>query len=207
MFPGESETEDLLRRAAMGDEAARGFLLDLHRARLRQMVAVRMDRRLAARQDPSDIVQEALADASEKLETYLKDRPIPFYPWLRRLAEERLIHSYRRNVKAAIRTVDLERPLYHVLPDGSVWSIAQHLAASATGPLTALERKQTIRKVQDALNRLKDEDREVIVLRYVEELPFAEVAAALGIGLQAAKMRHLRALQRLRPLLDDPHAR
>ncbi len=56
----ESETEQLLRRARDSDAAAREALLVRYRRRLRQMIAVRMDRRLAARIDPSDVVQEAL---------------------------------------------------------------------------------------------------------------------------------------------------
>ena len=59
---------------------------DRYRDRLRRLVAVRLDPRLAARADASDVVQEALADAARKLDGYLRDRPIPFYPWLRQLA-------------------------------------------------------------------------------------------------------------------------
>jgi DNA-directed RNA polymerase specialized sigma24 family protein len=71
------------------------------------MVAVRLDRRLLARVDPSDVVQEALADADRRLDEYLRERPVAFYPWLRRLAEEQLVNVYRRHVGAARRSVTL----------------------------------------------------------------------------------------------------
>src|SRR4051812_46191638 len=90
------DTEELLDRAGQGDGEARQRLLARHRHRLRQMITVRLDRRLAARIDPSDIVQEALADAARGLDDYLRDRPVPFYPWLRRLAWERLVGGKRR---------------------------------------------------------------------------------------------------------------
>jgi RNA polymerase sigma-70 factor (ECF subfamily) len=82
----EEDTEDLLRRAAAGEGAAREQLLARHRDRLRHVVAMRLDRRLAARVDPSDVIQEAMADAAGKLPEYLRQRPLPFYPWPRQHA-------------------------------------------------------------------------------------------------------------------------
>src|SRR5689334_9707326 len=90
----DDDTELLLRRAGTGDRLARDRLLDRHRDRLRQVIAYRLDRRLAARVDPSDVVQEALADAARRLPAYLRERPLPFYPWLRQLALERLIELH-----------------------------------------------------------------------------------------------------------------
>jgi RNA polymerase sigma-70 factor (ECF subfamily) len=74
------DTDLLLDRAAAGGDDAWQQLFDLHRKRLKRMVALRLDRRLAARVDPSDVVQEALADAAKKLAGYLRDRPLAFYP-------------------------------------------------------------------------------------------------------------------------------
>ena len=78
MASDDPETEALIGDAARGDESARQRLLDRHRRRLRRMVALRLDRRLAPRLDPSDVVQEALADAAGKLDDYLQDPPLPF---------------------------------------------------------------------------------------------------------------------------------
>src|SRR5262245_32662781 len=114
----ETDTELLLERAAAGDAGARDRLLQRHRGRLRRMVAVRADPRLAARVDPSDVVQETLADAARKLDAYLRDRPLPFYPWLRRLAQERLAALHRRHVRAKRRSVTREAG---ALPDRSAW--------------------------------------------------------------------------------------
>ena len=74
----QPDTEDLLRRARSGDESAVEQLLERHRSRLRQMVAVRLDPQLAARVDPSDVVQEAITDAALQLPDFLHDRPLPF---------------------------------------------------------------------------------------------------------------------------------
>src|ERR1700747_3055407 len=103
------DTEQLLERVVTGDAAARDELLQRHRSQLRRMVAVRVDPRLAARVDPSDVVQESLAEAPATLDRYLRERPLPFYPWLRQFAERRLIDLHRRHVKARRRSVTRER--------------------------------------------------------------------------------------------------
>jgi RNA polymerase sigma-70 factor, ECF subfamily len=82
------ETDRLLRDAARGDQAALRSLLERHRVRLRRMVALRLDSRLSARVDASDVVQEALLDAARKLAEYERERPLPFYPWLHRLTAQ-----------------------------------------------------------------------------------------------------------------------
>src|SRR3954449_6327982 len=102
------DTDQLLASASQGDATARNRLLERHRPRLKRMVAVRLDRRLAARVDPSDVVQEALAEAARLLPGYLQERPVSFYPWLRRLAWERLVKLHRRHVAAGKRSVARE---------------------------------------------------------------------------------------------------
>jgi hypothetical protein len=85
----DPDTEELLALPSQGEDRAREQLLDRHRDRLRHMVACRLDRRLAARIDPSDVVREALAEAAAMLSDFLRERQVPFYPCVRRLAEEK----------------------------------------------------------------------------------------------------------------------
>src|SRR5437763_17147579 len=124
------DTDRLLARAASGDGRARQELLARHRKRLRRMVALRLDRRLAARLDPSDIVQEALADAARKLDGYLRDRPLPFYPWLHRLAAERLTQAHRHHLGAQARAAGREQPCGPFPTDESARQLAERLADS-----------------------------------------------------------------------------
>ena len=198
----DTDTELLLRRAEEGDAAARGRLLARHQERLRRLVGFRLDRRLAARVDPSDVVQDALADAARDLGGYLRDRPLPFYPWLRRLAWERLVKLHRRHVQARRRSVLREEPAAPPLPDESALELADRLLTRAASPSEAAVREELKRRVRAALNGLPDRDREVLVMRYLEGLANAEIAAALEISEGAVKMRHLRAIGRLRSLLE-----
>src|SRR5215468_11299914 len=120
MKPSELDTEELVEQARDGDGGARQKLLTRHRQRLCAMVAARLDRRLAARLDPSDIVQEALAEAARKLDDYLRDRPLPFYPWLRQLAWDRLVKEHGAHLARARRSVRREEPGLLGLTDESV---------------------------------------------------------------------------------------
>jgi RNA polymerase sigma-70 factor, ECF subfamily len=102
----DAETEELLRCASAGGagEVALEEWLTRHRDRLRRMVAVRLDRRLAPLVDPSDVVQEALADASRTLDDIMRDRPLPLYPWLRRLTSERVIFRAKERIRKLIES-------------------------------------------------------------------------------------------------------
>ncbi|HEV3203453.1 MAG TPA: ECF-type sigma factor [Gemmataceae bacterium] len=150
------DTEQLIEQASRGDAAARQQLLVRHRDRLRKMVRVRMDQRLAARVDPSDVVQEALADAAGKLSDYLRRRPLPFYPWLRRLAWERLVKLHRRHIRARSRSVMREDPGRQALPDESVLELARRLVAPGTSPSNRMIREELRGRVQAALARLSE---------------------------------------------------
>jgi RNA polymerase sigma-70 factor, ECF subfamily len=202
--PMSPDTEELLRRAGDGDGEARQQLLARHRERLRRMVAVRLDRRLVARADPSDIVQEALADAHRRLDDYLNHPPLPFYAWLRQFAWERLLKLHRHHIHAQRRSVAREEPwTVFPLPDESAMQLAQRLVASGTSPSRRLMREEQRDRLKVALTRLPPRDREVLVMRHLEQLSTAEIAAVLGTTPGAIMTRHTRALERLRGLLDD----
>jgi RNA polymerase sigma-70 factor (ECF subfamily) len=196
-------TEWLLDRVAGGDRAARGRLLQRHAPRLRQMVALRLDRRLAARVDPSDVVQESLAEADRKLSDYARARPLPFYPWLRQIAWEHLLRAHRRHLHAGGRSVRREEAMRLPLPDELASLMAERLAGRDSSPSARLERSEQRQRVRAALDLLSDNDRDVLVLRYLEDLTTRETAAVLGLSESAVKMRQLRALQRLHELLGE----
>jgi RNA polymerase sigma-70 factor (ECF subfamily) len=196
------DTDHLLDRAAAGDGAARQRLLERHRPRLRRMVALRLDQRLRARVDPSDVVQEALFDADQELSDYLKRRPIPFYPWLRQLAWDRLIDLNRRHIRAKKRTVDREEAWEAALPNESTLELVDRLIDLRSSASRKLLREELRTRVSDALRELSARNREILVLRHLEQLSTSETAAILHITEGAVKLRHLRALDRLRSMLE-----
>jgi RNA polymerase sigma-70 factor (ECF subfamily) len=195
------DTDELLRQTSAGSPEARDQLLARHRDRLRKLVGYHMDRRLAVRVDPSDIVQDVLLEAARKLPGYLSERPVPFYPWLRQIACDRLIELHRQHIQAQKRTVHREEPGALALPDESLAELASRLVTSATSPSQRLIKKEIQERVRAALQGLSAKDREVLELRHLEQLSVSDTAAVIGISQTAVKTRHLRALQRLQQLL------
>jgi RNA polymerase sigma-70 factor (ECF subfamily) len=102
-----------------------------------------------------------------------------------------------------MRSAAREEPGGLGLPDESALDLARKLVAPGTSPSHRVVREELRGRVQAALARLADRDREVLVMRYLEQLPTREIAAALGTTEGAVKVRHLRALERLRGLLAE----
>lgn len=195
------DSNELVRRAAVGDQLAQQTLYSQYRQRLKRMVCVRMDRRVAGRIDPSDIVQEALAEAVRQLPDYARERPLPLYPWLRQLALNKIRDAYRRHVQAAVRSVQREESL--PLPDESVMDLARRLASNRSGPFRRLLRGEQRQMVRQALDRLGNTAREVLVLRFLEQMTVAEVAAVLNLTEAGVRSRQRRALERFSQLFDE----
>jgi RNA polymerase sigma-70 factor (ECF subfamily) len=196
----DPDTGALLDAAAIGDDSARQRLLNLHRDRLLRMVAVHLDARVARRVDPSDIVQDALTEAVKKFDDYLMRRPVAFYPWLRQIAWENLVRCSERH-SAGKRNVKREVPL--PISDRSVLELAERLTRSTSSPSGRLIRQEWHERVRRALQKLEPNDREVLVLRYLEQLSTAETAAVLKCTPGAVKVRLLRAVRRLRDQFDE----
>ena len=197
-------TDDLLRRAKAGDAAALGALFAHYRGRLRNMVRLRLDRRVAGRLDPSDVLQEAYLDVARRFPEYAAAPAVPLYVWLRQLTGQRLIDLHRQHLGTKMRDAGQEVSLYRgALPQASSASLAKQLLAGLTSPTQAAVRAEMQLQLQEALNCMDPVDREVVVLRHFEELDNNETAAVLGIEPPAASKRYLRAIRRLKAILDQ----
>jgi RNA polymerase sigma-70 factor (ECF subfamily) len=199
---GDRNSQVLIEQAAVGDEAAAHQLLEIHRGRLRAMIAVRLDRRLSARVDPSDVLQETMMQAHQKLPEYLRTQPIPFYPWLRRIAWENIVQLHRQHLLAQARAVTREQQLEVALPDHSAHDLAERLIAKGSSATQKMLQKEIKDRVQAALAQLDSRDREVLVLRFLEQLSIEEAAAVLDISQEAVKSRQRRALERFSEIVD-----
>jgi RNA polymerase sigma-70 factor (ECF subfamily) len=203
MGQDSTDTDDLLRHAAAGDETALAALWQRHRARLRQMVRLRLDRRLQGRVDPSDVLQEAYLDLAARLPDYARDRPRPTFLWLRLVTGQRLAQIHRQHLGAAMRDAGREVALYRgALPQASSASLAAQLLGRLTTASQAAVRAERQVQLQEVLNGMEALDREILALRPFEGLSNGESAAVLGLSKTAANNRYVRALGRLRDLLE-----
>ena len=204
VWPENTVTKELLADVGQGKSEAVNRLLERHRASLRKMVQLRLDRQIARRVDASDIVQDVLLEASERLQEYISDPCMPFHSWLRHLAKDRIIDMHRRHRGAQRRSTDRERFLASPqFGDQSSFDLASQLAASELTPAAASIRKELAQRFVVALDQLDDEDRDILLMRHFEQLGNSEAADALGLSAAAAGMRHLRALRKLRIVLGE----
>jgi RNA polymerase sigma-70 factor (ECF subfamily) len=194
-----TETKHLLELARGRDSRAFDRLFSLHRPYLRKVVELRLDQRLRARVDPSDVVQEAQMEAFRRLPEYFERRPMPFRLWLRKTTQERLIMLRRFHLGAACRAEGREVSL----PEGSSLALAEGLLARGQTPSQLLMDRERRRQVQEAVALLPEADQEILIMRTLEALSNLEVAEVLRVDPATASRRYGRALLRLREILID----
>ena len=192
-----AETQGLLELVCAGDRAAFDRLFALHRPYLHKVIALRLDQRLRARVDPSDVVQEAQLEAYRRLPDYVARRPMTFRLWLRKTAQERLLMLRRFHLGTARRNAAREVPW----PDDSSLQLARQLLDPGPTPSQEYAGRERARQVREAVGQLPTADRELLVLRNLEGHSNAEVAELLGVDPATASRGYGRALLRLREIL------
>jgi RNA polymerase sigma-70 factor (ECF subfamily) len=193
-----NNTQELLDRAKQGDARAFEALFQRHRGRLRQVIVFRMGRRLAARADASDVLQETYLEAFRRLPKYLEQQDMPFYLWLRWIAKEKVMALYRRHLGADKRAIDREIPL---LPPDSSAQFVSGVIGGGPSPSQQLAKAELAERLRMALVKLEQDERDLILWRHFEQLSIRETAQLLHISEAAASKRYIRALERLRELL------
>lgn len=170
------------------------------------MVQLRMDPALRARIGASDVLQEAYLEITARLDGYLENPRMPFFVWIRFITSQRILKLYRFHVGAQKR--DSRREVGQVPAGPAATSIAlvDHLIASGITPSLVLAEGELRGALMVALDDMSPLDREVLVLRHFEEMSNLEAAAALGIELNTASKRYVRALQRLAQALKQAGA-
>ncbi len=202
MAEESSEVVELLRHCQSDPEAI-GRVWERYRPRLLRLVRLRMDRRLQGRIDASDVLQEAFVDFAGRVDDYLHQPDMPFYLWLRYLTSQRLQLLHRHHLGAQMRDARREASLHRgATPRASSVSLAAQLLGRFTSVTDAVHRAEMQLILQDAINSMERIDQEIVALRHFEELTNEETAQVLGITPSAASTRHVRALKRLRQVLE-----
>lgn len=199
----ERMTDRLESRLRDGEEDVLADLFLHYRTRLLRMIDFRIDHRLRGRLDPSDVVQEAFLAASQRLQSF-RDRPgMSFYVWLREVTLQRMFDVHRRHLLTQKRNAGQEVSLHAWSRDNSSASLAHRLAARMTTPSQCAMQEELAARLRDSLGAMQPIDREVLALRHFEELTNDEVAELLDLSKAAASNRYVRALSRLKQILES----
>lgn len=196
--------EFLLAQAAAGNRESLGDLMQLYRERLERVVRFRMNPKLKGRIDAGDVVQESFLEAAKRFDYYLENRKTSFFLWLRLITLQKLNEQYRFHTGAKARSTDREVSIFGRADAAETTSlIAAHLFDDSTSPSQAIIRDEARLLIERALSEMDPLDQEVLALRHFEQLSNAEVAASLGIATGTASKRFVRALQRLKTIVDS----
>lgn len=173
-------------------------LFEQFRPRLRMLIDMRIDRRIRARIDPSDVIQEAFADAVRRYPTYQKSGNMPPYLWLRFLTLQQLLLAHRKHLSVKARSAASEMPL-DVVRAMSVESssVAECLAVSGSSPSGKAQQHEELQQLTLAIEQMDPMDREILVLRHFEQLEFAEIAVVVEMSRDAVTSRYRRSLKKL----------
>ena len=197
-----SETGLACRALGPAEAEELAELFARHREQLQLMVHLRLDRRLKARIDASDVLQEAYIDAAGRYAEYRGNPAMPEFLWLRFLVGQRLMILHRQHLGVKARDAGREVSLYHgPLPEAASESLAAQLLGKLTSPSQAAMRAELQVRLQEVLNTMDEIDREVLALRHFEQLSNVEVAQVLGLQPRAASARYIRAIRRLKEIL------
>ena len=180
----------------MGNFMALERLFAHHRNYLRQVVDLRLEPSLRKRVDPSDIVQETLSVASQRIEDFLEHRPIAFRIWLRQNVIEQLIDVRRRHY-AQKRDARRDIPL----GDNSSMAILGGLLGAKASEI--YQKQELLTNLYAAIGKMSELDRDILLMRHVEGLTCAETAEALAIQPKTASKRYTRAIRRLSKILSQ----
>ena len=203
IWPDGEVTVELLNNVRDGKAVAVEKLMDRHRNSLRRMIQLRLDQRLMQRMDVSDVIQDVLIEANRRLTDYLNNPVIPFHLWIRQIAKDRIIDAHRRHRVSAKRSIDREQPQPGKGPfDQSSIELANQFRDKALTPAAAATQRELAQQIEAAVQMLRDNDREIILMRHYEQLNNQEIAQSLGLTEPAASMRYLRALKRLREIIE-----
>jgi RNA polymerase sigma-70 factor (ECF subfamily) len=181
-----------------------GLVLQQHRPRLLAMLRRRIDPALAKRIDAEDLLGEVFLLAGRRWQAYSAQASgspnANAYPWLYRLALDCLIEAWRKETRDC-RDLRDELPW----PDHSSVQLGLGLVHSGTSPSQAVAREELRQSMKRVLELLPPKDRELLRMRHEDDLSHAEAGQVLGITENAAAVRYMRALQRLRELWNRIH--
>jgi RNA polymerase sigma-70 factor (ECF subfamily) len=192
-----------LARARAGETGALGQLLEGYKHYLTLLAELQLDRTMRAKVGVSDVVQETFLDALRDFGQFRGETPAEFASWLRQVLARNLVNQIRQYRGTRRRDIRLEQELAAVVGESSAF-VGACLIAPTDPPGRQADRHEAAVRLADALAQLPTDYRDVLVLRYLHELSFPEVADRMCRTLDSVKKLWVRGLIKLRALMPEP---
>jgi len=192
----------LLRLAKDGQSAQLGEVLEAYSRYLTLLARVQIGRRLQGKVDPADVVQEVFLEVHRQFPNFRGETEAEFLAWMRKILAGQLALVMRKFLGTQARDVMLEQQL-EAQVDRSSQMLDGALAASISTPSQRASRKEQALLLSQALDRLSEDYREVIILRHLEGLSFDEVAKRMDRSADSVQKLWVRALGKLRESLGE----
>jgi RNA polymerase sigma-70 factor, ECF subfamily len=191
-MPGP-DSADLLREARAGSPDALNALYERVSARLLAYIRLRLGRDLRGRLESRDILQSTLLKSFQKMSEFRGRETRSLMAWLARIAEHEIRdcadHQHRQRRDAA-----REMPLDDAMP----------VAAITRSALSRVILDENARRLEEAIEALSPDHRDVILMRKFEDLSFGEIASRTGRSEDACRMLLARAMTALTLKLSEP---
>jgi RNA polymerase sigma-70 factor (ECF subfamily) len=200
--PGSAKPENLLGCAQEGDNVALGKLLNVYRRYLALLARTQIGRRLQGKADASDLVQETMLEAHCHFHQFRGTTEAEFAGWLRSILAGLMANHIRHFLGTKQRDVRLEQTLAVEMNDTSC-RLDRRLAAAVSSPSEQAVKHESALALANALETLPEHYRQVIVLRHLEGLSFAEVAKQMERSIDSVEKLWVRALSQLRTSLGE----
>ena len=200
--PDETQTRivKLIADARSGDQEALGELLDSYRKFVKFLARSGLHHHLQGKADPSDLAQEVCIAAHGNMADFRGQTPEEFAGWLRGILSNVLAMHLRKYLGTQKRDPRLEQNLNASLVNASGF-LQSKIAADVTSPSQHVARNEAFLQLAEALESLPEHYREVIVLRHVEGMSFADVAKSMDKSVDSVEKLWVRGLAKLRTIM------
>ncbi|TWU10945.1 ECF RNA polymerase sigma factor SigW [Allorhodopirellula heiligendammensis] len=200
--PSANHLSQLIDAAREGDSDALGELLDSYRRFLVFLARAGLHNHMQGKADPSDIVQEVCLAAHGNISEFRGESVEEFAAWLRSILSNILAMHVRKYLGTQKRDPRLEQRLDQSLASATGFLQSQ-LAGNVTSPSQNIARDEALLQLAGALEDLPEDYRQVIVLRHVEGLPFAEIASSMGRSVDSVEKLWVRGLAKLKAVMSE----
>ena len=198
----DDKTRHLVALAQDGDESALNRLCSVYSARVLWIIRLRMGAELRSKLESIDVVQDVLMSALKDLPNFTYKTQGDFLRWLSRIADNRL-RGYFQRFHANKRDIRKEVQLNDYRPSAEDSIVATLNAVATTTPSAIMSKREELDKLAKAIDALKPEYRQVIVLTKIEGLSYKEIGKQLGKSSEAVRKLVSRALEELINIFEN----